>query len=140
MIITIRFFKSNGQSTETMCGKFLNISLKPVLNVFDLVVSAKLNNDSGHTLCNVLEFARGFLVVDTFSMFVDGVERLELENLNPSMSLEGIRDRIDDTHVDGILVFSMGSIHWGQGHLETGDYMLGTFRAHVHLSHNVTGG
>ena len=30
--------------------------------------------------------------------------------------------------------------HWGQGHLETGDYMLGTFRAHVHLSHNVTGG
>ena len=31
-------------------------------------------------------------------------------------------------------------IHWGQGHLETGDYMLGTFRAHVHLSHNVTGG
>ena len=31
-------------------------------------------------------------------------------------------------------------IHWGRGHLETGDYMLGTFRAHVHLSHNVTGG
>ena len=30
--------------------------------------------------------------------------------------------------------------HWGQGGLETGDYMLGTFRAHVHLSHNVTGG
>ena len=30
--------------------------------------------------------------------------------------------------------------HWGRGHLETGDYMLGTFRAHVHLSHNVTGG
>ena len=30
--------------------------------------------------------------------------------------------------------------HWGQGDLETGDYMLGTFRAHVHLSHNVTGG
>ena len=32
------------------------------------------------------------------------------------------------------------SNHWGRGHLETGDYMLGTFRAHVHLSHNVTGG
>ena len=30
--------------------------------------------------------------------------------------------------------------HWGQGGLETSDYMLGTFRAHVHLSHNVTGG
>ena len=30
--------------------------------------------------------------------------------------------------------------HWGRGHLETGDYMLGTFRAHVHLSHNVTSG
>ena len=30
------------------------------------------------------------------------------------------------------------SIHWGRGGLETGDYMLGTFRAHVHLSHNVT--
>ena len=30
--------------------------------------------------------------------------------------------------------------HWGQGDLETGDYMLGTFRAHVHLSHNVTSG
>ena len=29
---------------------------------------------------------------------------------------------------------------WGQGGLETSDYMLGTFRAHVHLSHNVTGG
>ena len=32
------------------------------------------------------------------------------------------------------------SYHWGQGGLETGDYMLGTFRAHVHLSHNVTSG
>ena len=32
------------------------------------------------------------------------------------------------------------SFHWGRGGLETGDYMLGTFRAHVHLSHNVTGG
>ena len=30
--------------------------------------------------------------------------------------------------------------HWGRGGLETGDYMLGTFRAHVHLSHNVTSG
>ena len=30
--------------------------------------------------------------------------------------------------------------HWGRGHLETGGYMLGTFRAHVHLSHNVTSG
>ena len=30
--------------------------------------------------------------------------------------------------------------HWGRGHLETSDYMLGTFRAHVHLSRNVTGG
>ena len=30
--------------------------------------------------------------------------------------------------------------HWGRGGLETSDYMLGTFRAHVHLSHNVTGG
>ena len=31
-------------------------------------------------------------------------------------------------------------LHWGQGGLETGNYMLGTFRAHVHLTHNVTGG
>ena len=30
--------------------------------------------------------------------------------------------------------------HWGRGGLETSDYMLGTFRAHVHLSRNVTGG
>ena len=36
--------------------------------------------------------------------------------------------------------FPNNSNHWGQGHLETSDYMLGTFRAHVHLSHNVTGG
>ena len=28
--------------------------------------------------------------------------------------------------------------HWGQGGLETGDYMLGTFRAHVHLSVRTT--
>ena len=35
---------------------------------------------------------------------------------------------------------SYGAYHWGRGGLETGDYMLGTFRAHVHLSHNVTGG
>ena len=35
---------------------------------------------------------------------------------------------------------SVNLTHWGRGGLETGDYMLGTFRAHVHLSHNVTGG
>ena len=37
-------------------------------------------------------------------------------------------------------VLTQKDYHWGQGGLETGDYMLGTFRAHVHLSHNVTGG
>ena len=35
---------------------------------------------------------------------------------------------------------SHGIIHWGRGGLETGDYMLGKFRAHVHFSHNVTCG
>ena len=34
----------------------------------------------------------------------------------------------------------VSSNHWGRGGLETGDYILGTFRAHMHLSHNVTGG
>ena len=38
------------------------------------------------------------------------------------------------------IISDRDSLHWGQGGLETGDYMLGTFRAHVHLSHNVTGG
>ena len=110
VIITVEFFESNGQSTETTGGEFFNVSLKPVLDVFGLVASAKLDDDSGHTLCDALESTRRFLAVGTFSTFVDGVEGLELENLDPGMSLGGIGDGIDDTHVDGILVFGTGSI------------------------------
>ena len=45
-----------------------------------------------------------------------------------------------DTVMKGSFTNKICCSHWGQGGLETGDYMLGTFRAHVHLSHNVIGG
>ena len=49
-----------------------------------------------------------------------------------------IAEAMERLPIPAVLVW--GESHWGQGGLETGDYMLSTFRAHVHLSHNVTGG
>ena len=56
--------------------------------------------------------------------------------------LTGAFHRRFDMKVDFVVELGSEGVecHWGRGDLETGDYMLGTFSAHVHLSHNVTSG
>ena len=71
--------------------------------------------------------------------------RGEVGNLDSDLFLMECESRLDLPQLPFQTVTLEESLisddrHWGRGHLETGDYMLGTFRAHVHLSHNVTGG
>ena len=63
--------------------------------------------------------------------------------LSHEAALEKINERCTcgaDGSEDEFETVETVSSHWGRGGLETSDYMLGTFKAHVHLSHNVTGG
>ena len=110
MIITINLLESNGQGTETAHGEFLNVSLEPVLNFVGLVARAKLDDDAGHTLGYALELASRLFAVGTLSALVDGVKRLEVEDLDTSMSLGRVRDGTDNASVDGILIFHTGSV------------------------------
>ena len=78
VIITLNFFESNSQGTETTHGEFLNVTLEPVLDLFGLVARTKLDDDAGHTLSDTLELAGGFFTVGTLGALVDGVKRLEV--------------------------------------------------------------
>jgi hypothetical protein len=91
-VVTLDFLESDGQGTETTHCEFLNISLKPVLDIIGLVAGAELDNDAGHTLSDALEFAGGLITVGTLGTLVNGVEWLEVKDLDTGMGLGRIRD------------------------------------------------
>ena len=57
VIVTLDFLESDGQGTETTHGEFLDVGLKPVLNLLGLVAGADIDDDPSHTLGDALELA-----------------------------------------------------------------------------------
>ena len=110
VITTLDLLKSDSQGMETARSELLNISLESVLDLVGLVARAKLDDDAGHTLGDALELSSGLLTVGTLGTLVDGVERLEVEDLDTSVGRGWIWEGIDDTSVDGVLVLGTGSV------------------------------
>ena len=70
------------------------------------------------------------LMIATYKEFGDPFQHKSQTTTSILTSLRALASEFDPSNVAVT----------GGGGLETSDYMLGTFRAHVHLSHNVTGG
>ena len=88
-VVTLDFLESDGQGTETTHCEFLNISLKPVLDIIGLVAGAELDNDAGHTLSDALEFAGGLITVGTLGRLSTGLNGLKSRILTLAWALEG---------------------------------------------------
>lgn len=110
VIVVVEFLVSDGQSTETTGGEFLNVGLKTVLNVVGLVAGAEFDDLAGHTLGNTLETARRLLAVGDFGSLIDGVEGLEIDEFDTSAGLLGVVKHADNASIDGVLVLGTGSI------------------------------
>ena len=111
VIITLDFLESNGRGTETMHSEFLDVGLEPVLNLLGHVAGANVDNDAGHTIGYALasEFPDGFLMAGTLSTLVNGVEWLEVQDIETGVGLGRVRDGTDDTN-STVSWFSIGEV------------------------------
>ena len=63
-----------------------------------------------HTLGDMIQPARCLITIGNFSTFVDGVERLEVEELGGSESMACNTRSTNNGSVDGILVLGEGHV------------------------------
>ena len=109
-IVTVNFLKGNSESAETTSGVLLDILLKTVLDVVGLVAGAKFDDDTSHTLGDTLKLAGGFLAVGDLGTLVDGVEWLEIEELDARTGAGWVTNGSNDGGIDGVLVLGTRSI------------------------------
>lgn len=101
----------DSQGSETTEGELLDIGLELVLHLRRLVSGAQFDDDTSHTLGGTLDLASISVVsVGDLSSLVDGVEWLEVKELNTLTSHGWVGQGTDDTAVDGILVLGSGSV------------------------------
>ena len=84
VFIALKLLVRNSERAETTGSVLLDVDLVPVLELLGLVVSAKADDDAGHALGDVLQLARRLLVVGDLGTLVDGVEWLQVEQLDPA--------------------------------------------------------
>jgi hypothetical protein len=110
LLLAQNVFVSHGESTETTAGKLLDVGLELVLEFRGLVAGAELDDDTSHTLGGARELAIGRVAVGDLGTLVNGVEGLEVEELNAGAGRLGVREGADDTAVNGVLVLGTGSV------------------------------
>lgn len=110
MVVVVELLVSDSECTETTAGELLNVVFETVLNLIGLIARAKFDDDSGHTLRDALELASRLFAVGNFGALVNGIEQLEVKELNASTGLCWIIERVDYTSVDGVLVLGTGRI------------------------------
>jgi len=64
-----------------------------------------------HTLGDTIQPAQCLITIGNFSMFVDGVERLEVEELGGGKSMACNTRSTNNGSVDGVLVLGEGHVH-----------------------------
>ena len=84
--------------------------LQPVLDILGLVARSELDDDAGHALSHMLQLDRRLLTVRDLRALVDGVERLEVEELDAGARACRVVERTDNAGVDSVLVLRAGSI------------------------------
>ena len=127
MVLAVQLLVCNSECAQATRGKLFDVGLELVLDLLGLVAGAELDDDTGHALGDALDLARRLLAICNFSTLVDGVERLEIEELDAGTGTGGVTDRADDTGIDGVLVLSAGGV-CGEKHNVVGGE--GTVSAH----------
>jgi hypothetical protein len=108
--VTEDVLESDSEGSETSSGKLFDVVLELVLDLGSLVSGAEFDDDTGHTLGGTLELAGRLLEVGDLGPLVDGVEGLEVQELD-SLSGEGrVREGSNDTSIDGVLVLGTGRV------------------------------
>jgi len=98
------------ESMNTTHSEFLNINLEPILDLLGLVAAAKLDDDTSHALCDMLELSGGLLTVGDLGMLVNGVGWLEVEDLDTGVDFGWVGDGTNSTSVDDVLVLGTGNV------------------------------
>ena len=109
-IVAVNLLVRNRESTETTLRVLLDVSLETVLELVGLVARAELDDDTGHALGDTLELAGRLLAVGDLRALVNGVERLEVKELDTSASARRIADGTNDARVDSVLVLGTGGV------------------------------
>lgn len=110
VIVVVEFLVGDGESAKTTGGELLDVGLKTVLNLVGLVTGAELDDLASHALGDALQAAGRLLAVGDLSALIDGVEGLEVEELDAGAGPGRIGERADNASVDGVLVLGTGSV------------------------------
>ncbi len=124
-IVTVKFLVGNSESTKTTGGVLLDVLLKLVLDFLGLVARAEFDDDTSHTLSDTLELASGLLAVGDLGTLVDGVKRLEVEELDSSTGASSIAEGSNDRSIDGVLVLGTRSVGGEKNDILSGEGAVG---------------
>jgi hypothetical protein len=130
-ILVVEFLVGDSESTETTRSVLLDVNLKAVLEFFGLVAGDELDDLASHTLGDTLKLASGLLTVGNLSTLVDGVERLEVQELDALTSTLGITKGRDDGSINGVLVLGTGSVGSEEDDILSGEGAVGLDRVAV---------
>ncbi|KAJ1310645.1 hypothetical protein OPQ81_009174 [Rhizoctonia solani] len=97
-----------------MASEPRNVGLELILDFLGLVVGAEFDDNTSHALGETLELSRRLLTVGDLSALVNGVEGLEVEELDASASTSGAIEGTNNTPIDGTptLLLRMTTINW----------------------------
>lgn len=102
--------ESDSESSETSSGKLFNVLLELVLHLRGLVPGADVDDDTGHSLGDSLDGAGRLLDVGRLGSLVNGVEGLEVDELDTGSGVLGTTGAVDNATVDSVHVLGSGSV------------------------------
>lgn len=95
-VVALEFLVGDSESAKTTSGVLLDILL-------ELVAAAQFDDDSGHTLGDALELARGLLAVGDLGTLIDRLEGFEVQEFGSGTGRRRITESSDNRSVDGVL-------------------------------------
>jgi hypothetical protein len=101
---TVNLIVSDGKGTKTTHGELLDVGLDTVLEPLGLVAGARLDDNTGHTLGEMLRLAGSLLEVSSLGTLVDGLAGLEVEELDAGTRTSWVTAGTHDTRVLVVLV------------------------------------
>ena len=87
MITAVQFLVSSMQGTETADSEVFHVLLQPLLQLLGLVARAKFDDDTRHSLGDILKFAARLFTVCVISVSLTGLKGLESSSLTPARAV-----------------------------------------------------
>lgn len=109
-IIPSLLFLQRSDNAHATGSKLLEVVIELVLLLFGLIAGAEPDEDTGHTLGNVVEFARRRLMASYLCTVVDGLGGLRVEEPDSSASTASFTESLNHRSIIGVLAHDTGSI------------------------------